>query len=161
MTLYELTSDYVLLLQMAQEDDVDEQCLCDTLLGIDGAFEEKAENYAKVLKSIDDDVDAISAEIKRLQDRKKSLENAQERMKQSLKMAMETTGKTKFKTPLFSFGIQKNPPSLQIADGAVIPDEYLIEQEPKVDKKAIIEDIKGGMKCKWAQLVQTERLSIR
>jgi hypothetical protein len=60
-------------------------------------------------------------------------------MKATLQEAMELTGKTKFKTDLFSFGIQKNAPSVVIdaADIRDIPEDYLKFKEPEVDKTAI------------------------
>lgn len=44
---------------------------------------------------------------------------------------MQLTGKTKFKTELFSFGIQKNPPAVVIDNEEDIPKEYYIPQDPK------------------------------
>ena len=63
-------------------------------------------------------------------------------MKESLETAMRATGKTKFKTDLFSFNIQKNPPRLVIDKPEEVPEEYLIPQEPKIDTKAIKEILK-------------------
>ena len=74
---------------------------------------------------------------------------------------MQVTGKTKFKTPLFSFGIQKNPTSVQIEEGATIPDKYLIAQEPKIDRKGMIADLKEGIEIKGCTLTQSESLRIR
>ena len=39
MTLYELTNDYMELLQMAEDPDIDEQAFMDTLESIEGALE--------------------------------------------------------------------------------------------------------------------------
>lgn len=161
MTLYEITDDYMRLLEMMGEDDVDPDAIRDTFEALDGTFEDKADNYAKVMKNLDGEVEALDVEIKRLKDRKDSIERTKDRIKSSLMVAMVATGKTKFKTPLFSFGIQKNPPSVEISDGAKIPEKYLIPQEPKIDKKSIMEELKMGNSLSWAKLTQTERLSIR
>jgi len=76
---------------------------------------------------------------------------------------MIATGKTKFKTALFSFGIQKNPPSVKLDEGNLdlIPEEYLVPQDPKVDKKKILAELKEGKEFTWATLSQTESLRIR
>lgn len=161
MTLYEITSDYMNLMELAAQDDVDETAIQDTFEALDGTFEDKADGYAKVLAELDSETKAIAEEIKRLQARKGALEMSSMRLKDSLMQAMQKTGKTKFKTPLFSFGIQKNPTSVQITDESKIPKEYLIPQEPKIDRKSILEQMKEGKTFKWATMEQTERLSIR
>ena len=161
MTLYELTEDYMNLLELAEDPDIDEQAFTDTLEGIDGALEDKAEGYAKVIRTLESDAAACDAEAKRLKTKKQVIDNNIKRMKQALQMAMEATGKTKFKTPLFSFNIQKNGYSVSILDESKIPDKYLIPQEPQVDKRAIVADLKGGEQYSWAELVQTKSLRIR
>lgn len=161
MTLYELTEDYMNLLELAEDPDIDEQAFVDTLEGIEGALEDKADGYAKVIRTLEGDAAACDAESKRLRNKKQTIENNIKRMKKALQYAMETTGKTKFKTPLFSFGIQKNGYSVSILDESKIPDKYLIPQEPQVDKRAIVADLKGGEQYSWAELVQTKSLRIR
>lgn len=162
MTLYELTDDYRNLLEMAQNPDIDGQAIKDTLEAIQGDIEEKADGYAKVIKELSADTDKITAEIKRLTDRKNTIQNNIAYMKQSLTSAMTVTGNTKFRTDLFSFNIQKNPPALVVDDEKAIPQEYLIPQEPKVDKKAIIDFLKNGnKKVPYAHIEQSEGVRIR
>ena len=161
MTLYELTDDYRNLLEMAQNPDIDGQAIKDTLEAIQGDIEEKADGYAKVIKELSADTDKITAEIKRLTDRKNTIQNNIAYMKQSLTSAMTVTGNTKFRTDLFSFNIQKNPPALVVDDEKAIPQEYLIPQEPKVDKKAIIDFLKGGNYVPYAHIEQSEGVRIR
>ena len=161
MTLYELTDNYRNLLEMAQNPDIDEQAIKDTLEAIQGDIEEKADGYAKVIKELDGETDKLTAEIKRLTDRKNTIQNNIAYMKQSLTSAMTVTGNTKFRTDLFSFNIQKNPPALVVDDEKAIPQEYLIPQEPKVDKKAIIDFLKNGNKVPYAHIEQSEGVRIR
>ena len=74
---------------------------------------------------------------------------------------MKATGKTKFKGKLFSFNIQKNAPGVSILDEKLIPKEYLIEQAPVIDKKAILNDLKNGEDIPGVEIKQTESLRIR
>jgi hypothetical protein len=104
----------------------------------------------------------LKAEIERLGGRKSSLENNIKAMKESLQNAMQITGKTKFKTELFSFNIQKNPAKLIVDNPAAIPNVYLIPQEPKIDTaklKNYLSDIDFAPSC--AHLEQGESLRIR
>lgn len=161
MTLYEMTDNYKAVLEMAQNPDIDGQVIKDTLESIQGDIKEKADGYAKVIKELDGETDKLTAEIKRLTDRKNTIQNNIAYMKQSLTSAMTVTGNTKFRTDLFSFNIQKNPPALVVDDEKAIPQEYLIPQEPKVDKKAIIDFLKGGNDVPYAHIEQSEGVRIR
>ena len=164
MTLYELTEDYMNLLELAEDPDIDEQAFNDTLEGIEGALEDKAEGYAKVIRTLEGDAAACDAESKRLRNKKQTIENNIKRMKAALQCAMQITGKTKFKTSLFSFGIQKNPAAVVIDEEHLenIPDRFLIPQDPQIDKRAIKEALKAGEDLEGlAHLEQTESLRIR
>lgn len=167
MTLYELTAEYQQLLELAEDPDVDEQTLTDTMDGLEGEIEAKADGYAKVMKQMSADAEAIKAEEQRLYNRRKSIEANVDRMKNSLKGAMLLTGKTKFKTELFSFGIQKNPAKviMETEDVDLIPHRFLIEQAPKINTTAIKNCLKAGDHAheldEIAHLVQEESLRIR
>ena len=160
-TLYELTEAYQELLSMALDPETDPEALADTMEAIDGEFENKADGYAKVMKELKAIADARKAEAKRLLDGAKSVEVNIDRMKAALMTAMKLTGKTKFKTELFGYGIQKNPPALKIDMPDRVPDEFLIPQEPKVDSAAIKKELKEGVVYDWCHLEQSESLRIR
>lgn len=51
-TLYELTEEYRQLLEMMEDDSVDPEVLQDTLEGVDGEIEAKADNCARRLMGI-------------------------------------------------------------------------------------------------------------
>jgi len=165
MTLYELTNDYMELLQMAEDPDIDEQAFLDTLEGIEGALEDKADGYAKVMRMLDGDAVTIKAEEDRLSTRRKTIENRIKHMKQSLQTMMELTGKTKFKTQLFSFNVQNNPASVVIDEPDVdnIPERFLKHKDPEIDRKAIKDAIKAGDEDAMdiAHLEQTRGLRIK
>lgn len=162
-TIYELTDDFLRLLEMAEDPETDPQAFTDTLEGLEYEIEVKAENYAKVIKQLDSDAAGLDAEIKRLQAKKSAIANSQDRMKKTLEGAMIATGNVKFKTDLFSFNIQKNPPSVELDEEhlELIPIEYLIPQDPKPDKKRMLAELKEGKELGFARLKQTESLRIR
>ena len=164
MTLYELTEDYMNLLELAEDPDIDEQAFMDTLDGIEGAIEIKAENYGKVIRTLEGDAAACDAEAKRLRAKKQTIDNNIKRMKQALQMAMEATGKRKFKTPLFSFGIQKNPASVVMDEQYIenIPERFLVRKDPEINRKAIKDAINAGEDLDGlAHLSETYSLRIR
>lgn len=160
-TLYELTENYKTVLEMTDDPAIDPQCIIDTLEAISGEIEDKADGYAKVIKEAEGKAAMLTSEIDRLTERKKAIAINIDRMKDSLKYAMQAVGKDKIKTDLFSFGIQKNPPSVVLDKPEDVPGEFLIAQEPKVDKKGILAAIKGGAEFDFAHIEQSEGVRIR
>ena len=161
-TLFDIVGDYRKLLEFAMEAGEEEaQALADTMEAIEGEFEDKADNYAKVISALHATADSIDAEIKRLQSRKTAMNNNADRIKKNLEKAMIATGKEKFKTTLYSFGIQNNQASVVIDDDASIPKEYRIPQPDKIDKKAIGDFLKAGNTVNFAHLEQSQSLRIR
>lgn len=105
--LYELKENYKQIASMLYEEEIDEQCILDTLESIEGEIEEKADNYAVIIKELLGDAEICKQEKLRLEARQKSFENRAKLLKDKLQEVMIETGKTKFKTSKFSFGIQK------------------------------------------------------
>lgn len=161
MTLYELTNQYEFLMNCLYDEDYDEETLIDTLEGIEGEIEDKADGYARILKQMEKDAAAYKEEEERMAALRRTLENRHKFLKDRLYQMMKATGKAKFKTNLFSFGIQKNPPSLVIDNPDDIPRKYMIPQEPKVDTAAIKDLLKTGTTVSFAHLEQGERVNIR
>ena len=109
------------------------------------------------------DMEMIMAQEKRLYSRRKAIENNIKRMKEHLQESMEITGKTKFKTTLWSFGIQNNPASLVLDTDDVdsLPSGY-IKVTKDFDKAGIKEAIKNGVNFNGiAHLEQTRGLRIK
>jgi predicted nuclease with TOPRIM domain len=158
MKLYELTTNYLSLMEMAEEMDTD--TLKDTLESIEEEINDKAENIAKLIKNLNADVDALKTEEKRLADRRKSLENKVTHLKEYLQNQLEVAGLDKVKRPTITVSIQNNPPSLKVLDEKLLSD-YMIPQDPKLDKKAILTALKEGMEVSGAELQQTRGVRIR
>lgn len=164
MKLYELTEQYQVLQDMVYDPEVDYQTLCDTMEAIWGEIEDKADSYAKIIRKMSADIDTIKSEEKRLSTRRKNLESRKEWLMNNLEANMRECGKTKFKTALFSFNIQKNG-GLEplVIDGNIedIPGRFLIPQDPVPSNDAIREYLKDHV-VEWAHLEpRGESLRIR
>lgn len=160
MTMYELTGQWLELMAMAEDEEIDPQILADTIEQVEGDLEAKAENYAKVLRMLDGEAKAIDEEAKRLTARAKTIKGNMDRLKRSLEGMMIATGKRKFKTKLFSFCVQKNPARLVLDDVEAIPEEYWVPQV-KLDNAAVKAAIEQGIEISGAHLEQGESLRIR
>ena len=162
-SIYELAGAYLQILEMMDDPDLDPQTLADTMEGVEGELEMKAESYAKIMKNLEGDVAALKAEEERLANRRKAIENNIKNMKITLQSMMTFTGKVKFKTDLFSFGIQKNAPSVVIdTDINNLPTEFLKFKDPEPDKAKLKEALKNGEDLSgYCHLEQSESLRIR
>lgn len=157
MNLYELSTAF----QQVQNMDLDPEVMQDTLDSIEDAIENKAENIAKLIRNLESDVSAYKEEEDRLKTKRQATENKVKWLKTYLEDNMKMTGKTKFKSGMFNFSIQKNPASVNITDERIIPEEFLIPQLPKIDKTALKDVLKNGIEVPGAELKQTEGLRIR
>lgn len=79
MKLYELTGKFLELLEIAENDDVSE-----LIEMIDSEIEEKADGYAKIISQLKGEVEIIKAEEKRLYEKRKTIENNIDRIKENL-----------------------------------------------------------------------------
>lgn len=138
MRLYELTAD-LLTLQEMLEEAVDDQCLLDTLEGVQGEYEIKLESYCKVIKNIEADMEALKAEAKRLTDRRKVLEGNVERLKKAMYDSMKATGTDKVKGQIFTVAIQRNGGKLPVI--VDVPTEDLPDELVKVVESPDLEAI--------------------
>lgn len=147
MKLYDIQNNYLYLLNLLQEEETDQQLILDTLESIDGDFEEKADNYAKIIKTLDSEAKALKEEEARLAARRKSRENNIQLLKSNLENAMRVTGKTSFKTLLFNFSIAKNggkaPLKIDIPIEE-IPIQYFKRTERELNNELLRNDLDEG-----------------
>ena len=126
-----------------------------------GELETKAVDYGYVIKSFDDEIDIYDKEIKRLTERKKTMQNAQARMKEVLKNAMTEFGidELKGKTIKINF---RNSESVSIENENLVPDKYKkVKITTEIDKIAIKEAFKNGEEVKGVRLQKNRNLQIK
>lgn len=155
-TLYELTGQFLDIYNM----ELDEETKLDTLDSIDWEteYETKVENYIKVMKNLEADVEARNNEIKRLTELNKADEKKKEHLKDTLSASMSLTGHERVDTPLFKVSFRKSQ-AVEV-DEAVLPEAYKVATW-KADKKRLKEDLKNGLEIIGASLVERKNLSIR
>lgn len=137
------------------EDDL--QMFIDTLDSIEDSIGDKVENIAKFLKNIEGDIKAYKAEEERLSKKRKYLQNKFDGLKKYTQDMLELAKIDKVKAGLFNVRLQKNPPSAEVINAALVPDKYKIPQDPKIDGKAILEALEKGEKIDGAKLVDDKK----
>lgn len=155
-TLYELTGQFLDIYNL----ELDEETKLDTLDSIDwnSDYENKVENYIKVIKNIESDVEVRKAEIKRLTELNKADEKKKDHLKETLSTSMQLTGHERVDTPLFKVSFRKSQ-AVEV-DELVLPESYKVATW-KPDKKRLKEDLKNGLEIVGASLVERKNLSIR
>ena len=144
-SLYELTTDLQALLDFGYSED-DAEAFSDTLNGIMGGIEDKADGYCAVISRFKGNVDMIKAEEARLASRRKVIENNIQRMKDALQMALETMEaggmeKPQIKTGLHTIKLVGNGGKQPLkVDEVMVPDNYkkiVLETDTEKIRKAI------------------------
>ena len=144
--IYELTNEFALLWDLMESGELEDEVL---LGAFDVAKEDlaiKLEGYCKFIKNLESDIQGLKAEEERLNARRKTMENTVTRCKEAMKIALNTVGEKKIPCGSFVVPVQNSTPSVVLDESYLenIPEEYLVPQEPKVDKKKIKADIDAG-----------------
>jgi len=150
MNLYEISSKYEQLkgaIEALGSDDLELKELAEKKLNeLEGDLNEKAENICKLIQVWNSDKASIDAEIKRLQELKKTKVNSIDRLKEYLKLNLENANVKKLDLGLFKIGIRNNAGKVIIDDQEQLEKVYIIEEVVrKIDKKAIKEALKAGV----------------
>lgn len=161
MTLYELTNEYQELLAMAEDPEIDQEVFADTLEGLEGEIEDKAEGYVCVIKELEAEADKYAKEIKRMSERCDSIDSRIRRMKDSLLGAMTAMGKTKVPTAHFKVSIVKNGGLQPLEIVGDVPEKFKTYR-PEIDNKKIREALDAGIELDFAHYKERgTHLSIR
>ena len=122
-------------------------------------MEDKFDNTQRYVLTLNGEADILDKEIKRLQAKKKAIENKADRLKSMMQNALNVAGLEKFKTPLYSFNI-KTSESLEVESIDNIPREFLrIKKE--ADKLAIKKAIKDGLVIDGCKIVVNKNLGVK
>lgn len=174
MKLYELSSEYEALYQVLEElgdEETEtelEQVYLDTLEGLSGEFDEKAEAIAIIVKRFTSDAEAVKQERIRLSEREKTLNEKIKRLREYLLFNMQRARKSKVETARAVVNIRNNAESVQIEDSVAFlawaqahDDSLLTYKPPEISKTAVKAAIKAGEQIPWATLVRTQTIQIK
>lgn len=161
MKLYELTQNYLNLQELLDNPDIPQEMIISALNEVNENIEDKMENTAKLIKSMEGDISGLKTEEDRLSKKRKVLENRVKSLKTYIEDNMRTVNKKTIKGKFFNLNIQKNKPSVDIFNESLIPKEYWIEQVPIIDKKLLLSSLQAGEEIMGASIKQTESLRIR
>ena len=114
MKLYEISETRLRFLEAIESGEIPEEAIADTLAGIDGEFDEKADDIACYIKTLLSESQAIKAEIDTLTERAAAKKHKADKLTDYLFQQFKLSGKVKLETARNVLAIRKNPPSVQI-----------------------------------------------
>ena len=164
-TLYEISNELrEVYSKLENGEGIDEngelnQELVNALEVSQANLQAKGVDIGYVIKSFDDEIELYDKEIKRLTERKQQLKNAQERVKNNLKNAMQEFGIVEIKGQTLKINFRKSE-SVEIDNIDALDDKFK-RVKVEADKTAIKQAIKNGEEVKGARLVENRNLQIR
>lgn len=162
-TLYELNQEYLSLLQQIDEAGAEElEGLFERLEQVGESLTDKAANYAKAVRNLTADADAMRAEAARLTESARRKETTVTALKSRILYVMRENGLKTLETPIGKWAIRRSPLSVEIVNADAIPAEYRIPQPDRIDKAAIkAAYTKGGEIVPGAEIRQDDCLMFR
>lgn len=163
-SLYDIAAEYRQAADKLADLDLDEQTIADTLEGMSGALEVKAQNVVLFARNLEATAAAIKDAEAAMAARRKAMESRAASLRRYALSAMQVAGVQSIECPYFKLTVRKNPPAVEVFDAAQIPAQFMRTPEPPPpapDKKAITEAIKAGQEVPGARLVSGERLEVR
>ncbi|MCY7264328.1 siphovirus Gp157 family protein [Pseudomonas protegens] len=137
--LYALTGQMAELAALADTDDEGlRQAIQDTMDGIKGEFEVKADSIVMLRRNIEGDIDAIDKEVDRLNELKRIKKNTVGQLSDYLRRNMEAADIKSIKRPLFTITLALSPEKVIVDDEKAVPDEFVsLKSVITPDKKTI------------------------
>jgi len=164
MKLYEITKQFAELNTLAEQDDLSDEMIADTLEGLRGDFTSKSVSVGKLIKNLEADAQAIDEAAATMLNRAQRVRNRADRVRAYLLFNMQSASITRIESPWFVLAVRKNPEAVVIMEGAQIPDEYMVQPPappPHADKKKLKEALHAGVHIDRVYLDQGERLDIK
>lgn len=143
-TLYDITDEYKELLDLLQSTDADDEVIQATIdsTGLKDDFRNKVDSYLYVIDELEAVSKRIREEEKRLAERRRMQERNARKMKDTLTDTMNLLEIKKEKTDRYTLWVQNNPPRVVVEDEKKIPNEFFVEQQPKLDTVSLREQLK-------------------
>lgn len=98
----------------------------------------------KRLAELDALMDATKALADKIKERNARFDRQHDLLKQALLVAMESGEIKKLELPLATISVKRTPASAMIVDESLVPSKFWKPQDPKLDKKAVLDALKAG-----------------
>ena len=161
--LYDLAAEYRAVADKLHDSELDDQTIADTLDGLSGDLQTKAQNVGFVIRNLESMADQIKQAEDAMEKRRRALEGRVKGLKGYLLSNMLMAGISKVESPYFVLSVRNNPESVVIDAESQIPDDYMREVPATYspDKTLIKQAIKDGKDVPGCHLTRTQSLQIK
>jgi hypothetical protein len=164
ITLFEIAGEYRDAAEKLAELDLDAQTIADTLEGLSGDLQTKAQSVVFMARNLEATAAAIKQAEADMAARRKAMENRATALRRYVLDAMQTAGIHRIECPQFRLSIRDNPGAVDIFEPALIPAVYMTQPEtppPVPDKAEINKALKQGADVPGARLARSKRLEVK
>lgn len=165
MKLYELTKSINVLSDKIDSGEFTQDELADTLDGLKLATRQKSLDITALVMNEEADIVALKEAEARIAQRRKTKQNKIDWLKKYLLDNMELSGIKKISCPEFEISLAKNPPKVELIEGAEVlleakyGDRFIRKKTTvSVDKKELKTALKEGEEIAGARLLQSNRV---
>ena len=124
LTLFELANEFKSLEALADQEDLSEEFIRDTVEGLTGQIEDKAVAVAQVVLHLDSVAESIKSAAKAMALRAERVQRRADSLRHYLLLQLQIVDLKKIDTPELVIRRQTNPPSIQVTDESVLPPFY-------------------------------------
>jgi hypothetical protein len=160
-SLYQITTEQAELFNQIDELDGELTPELEEALKINAEnFETKARSYIWMIKKLEADNITITDEMNRLERIEKRNNKLIDRLKESMKMALEIFGESK-KIDTFTLSLRKSK-SVEIIDADAIPQQFkTVKTTETINKTEIKKAIESGETVSGATIKENQNLQIK
>lgn len=161
--LYQLTAEYRSAADKLADLDLDPQTVADTLEGLAGEVEVKAQAVACMVRNLQVTADAIKAHREQQKAREDAIRNRADSLLDYLARNLTACGIEKVEGPGIAIGWRKSS-AVVVDEPGLLPPHFWRQKpppEPEPNKAMIGEAIKAGIEVPGAHVEQRRNLQIR
>lgn len=157
MNLYDIADNYRELLEKIEDDKIPSEAIGDTIEAIEGEFSNKVDNIACMIKEMTYKAEALKQESAILTERKNTILNKIEALKDYLRLSLTKAGKTKIENKRSEVRVGKPSESVKITDIELLKDKKDVWKpykyiEGNIDKIKLKDMLVNGEKVEGAKL---------
>lgn len=161
--LWAIASEYRTACETLAELDLDVQTVADTLEAIGGEFEDKAQNVAYVIRSLDAEGESCRAWAMQAEAHSKALHARANSLRDYLAITMTACGIERISGPGVLLSFRKST-AVIINNIELLPAAYMRQPPlppPSPDKASIADAIKAGIEVPGAEIETRHNLQIK
>lgn len=161
-SLYNIEAEYLEIANQLEDGELSPE-LERALMINQQELQGKAVAYAYVIKDSEDTLTAIDNEIKRLQSLKKTEQNKAERLRETIKKAMEMYGITEIKTETLKINFRRSEGVVPNGQEPFLDEEFvtIVPEQRKPNLNAIKAALKEGREVEGFEIEERYNLQIK